>query len=194
MEEWRDVPGFEGKYQISISTKEGKCRSLNFNNKGITMLLSNKVGKKDYIKWALCKDGKSKADQAARWIAITYPDLVQNEWFEGAEIDHIDTDPLNNNPSNLRWVSHKGNMNNPLTRIHQSNRVFTNEHRQRISESNTNNPAYSKPVIQITSTGNIIYPSLAQAERETGICKQSIISCCKGKYKTAGGYKWKYAS
>lgn len=27
--EWRDVPGFDGKYQISISTKEGRCRNTN---------------------------------------------------------------------------------------------------------------------------------------------------------------------
>lgn len=33
-----------------------------------------------------------------------------------SEIDHIDTNPLNNNVENLRWVTPKENMNNPLTK------------------------------------------------------------------------------
>ena len=31
------------------------------------------------------------------------------------EIDHIDTNKLNNHDWNLRWTNRKGNMNNPLT-------------------------------------------------------------------------------
>ena len=45
-EEWRDIPGFEGLYQISIDTKEGRCRSLNFNRSGKVKELSNKPSKK----------------------------------------------------------------------------------------------------------------------------------------------------
>ena len=36
------------------------------------------------------------------------------------------------------------------------------------------------------------YPSAHQVERETGFDNGYIIACCKGKYKTAYGYKWKY--
>ena len=32
------------------------------------------------------------------------------------EIDHIDTNPENNNVENLRWVTHTENMNNPITK------------------------------------------------------------------------------
>ena len=34
------------------------------------------------------------------------------------EVDHIDTNKLNNNINNLRWVQPSENMNNPLTREH----------------------------------------------------------------------------
>lgn len=58
-EEWRDVPGFEGLYQIDISTKEGKCRSLNYEHTGKPNELSNKPGKRDNrIIWGLSKNGK----------------------------------------------------------------------------------------------------------------------------------------
>ena len=129
-EEWRDVPGYEGLYQISIDTKEGRCRSLNYEKTGKVKELSNKPCSRDKrIKWGLYRNGNLKIRQAARWIAITFPELIENEYFEGAEIDHKDTDRLNNQPSNLRWVSREGNLNNPLTKKHmcsaQKGRIIT---------------------------------------------------------------------
>lgn len=121
-EKWREVPGTDGWYEISIDTKEGRCRSWK-NKYGLRKepyYLSNKPDKKGYIYWRMSVNGVAIVHQAARWIAITFPELVQNEYFEGAEIDHIDTDRTNNNPSNLRWTDRAGQMNNPLTKIHNS--------------------------------------------------------------------------
>lgn len=52
----------------------------------------------------------------------------------------------------------------------------------------------SKPVSQYSKDGLLInsFDSASTARRETGI---NHISCvCLGKFKTAGGYKWRYAS
>ena len=150
MENWRDVPGFEGKYQVDISTKEGRCRSLNYNKTGKIKEMSQTPH--DYghgglrLCWHLRKDRKNYIQQAAYWIAMTCPELVENEYFEGAEIDHINTDPLDNRPENLRWVTHKGNLNNSLTREKLSTgktgvknpnykREFSKEYRKKLSEA-----------------------------------------------------------
>ena len=34
------------------------------------------------------------------------------------------------------------------------------------------------------------YKSIREAERKTGIKNITITRCCKGVYKTAGGYVW----
>ena len=120
MEEWRDIPGYEGLYQICIDTPEGRCRSLNYKGRNIVQELSYHHKKKDNrLYWTLYRDGKKITQQAARWIALAYPELVRNEYFDGACIDHIDTNPNNNRPENLRWVTYKENSNNPLTVKHR---------------------------------------------------------------------------
>lgn len=203
MEEWKDVPGFNGKYQISIDTPEGKCRSLNLYSHKTPKVLSNTPGKRDgRIKWVLRSNGKSVCYQAAKWIAMTYPELVQNEYFEGAEIDHIDTNRLNNHPSNLRWVTRKENANNPLTKKHKSvsfkGRTVSTETREKMSALFKNNSYNSKPVKQYTKTGIFVtdYPSINEAHRNIPKASTIAISkCCRKcpKYITAGGFKWEYA-
>ena len=118
MEEWRDVPGFPG-YKINIDTPVGRC--IKYYKNGKTREL-NQTCKNGRVFWSMTRDGKEFFWQAARWIAFTYPELVQNEYFEGAEIDHITPlrDGGTNYPSNLRWVTHKENMNNNLTRKYRS--------------------------------------------------------------------------
>lgn len=176
-ENWRNIPGYPN-YQISIDYKEGRCRCLNYKRTGKIKELSNKSQR---ICWNLRKDGTTTSYQAAKWIALTFPELIENEYFEGAEIDHIDTNVRNNHPSNLRWVDRTGNMNNPLTKRHKS-------------ESLTNRIDQSKQVLQFTREGILIstYPSIMEAQRQTGINNANISQCCLGKYKTAGGYVWKY--
>ena len=54
-----------------------------------------------------------------------------------------------------------------------------------------------KAVNQFTVDGIFIaqYPTVREAERQTGINNSWISGCCRGKYgyKTAGGYIWKYS-
>lgn len=39
---------------------------------------------------------------------------------------------------------------------------------------------------------NKIYNTVSEASEDTGADKSNIAKCCRGKYKTAGGYTWKY--
>ena len=57
-----------------------------------------------------------------------------------------------------------------------------------------NNKNREKPVIMIYEDGKTCrYPSTRDAARMMGIPSSNIVACLKGRLKTAGGYRWKYA-
>lgn len=174
---WRNVPGYEGLYQISIASPEGRCRSLNYYREGKVGEMTTNPTTRNRLYWGLTKNGKTVYHQAAKWIALTYPELIENEWFEGAEIDHKDGNSLNNHPSNLHWVTHKENMNNPNTR-------------RLIDGKQTNLGRKPKEVIQYKIDEGVVarYASVKEAEKATGIPSEKIRRCCKMKTKNA--YVW----
>jgi hypothetical protein len=200
METWKNVPGHEGRYQISIATKEGRLRSINSWHRPGPVVRKNHVGKNGYIMWQLWKNGKIIRHQAARWIAITYPELIQNEYFPGAVIDHINGDRTDNRPENLRWVTQKDNCNNPIA-IARKRKVMlgnklTQATKDKIRKTITGSqvPKRWKPVQQIKD-GIVVaeYPNAAVAADSLNFksfC--NIYSCCSNARKKAAGYNWKY--
>lgn len=65
---------------------------------------------------------------------------------------------------------------------------LSQEHKDKLSQ------VKSKPIVQIDKSGLIIgvYDSARQASYELGINRGNICSCCNGKKKVVGGFKWKY--
>lgn len=79
---------------------------------------------------------------------------------------------------------------------HSGNRYCLGKH---LSEETRQKMTESKPkktVLQFSKDGEFIkeYPSIREAARQTKINHSSVIQCCKGQRKTAGGYVWQYAS
>lgn len=194
MEEiWREIPGFEGIYQASntqkvkslerlVSRKDGKTR---IQRERIMHPADNGIG---YLYVNLNKDGKKEKAYIHQIMAKTFPELVQNEWFEGAEIDHIDTNPQNNDPANLKWVDRKGQYKNNLTKQHLEKSVWA-------TGMFVNRKDLSKWVIKLSTNNEILhfYPSIQEASRETNIPAPNIHKCLTGKRNSAGGFAWKYA-
>ena len=54
----------------------------------------------------------------------------------------------------------------------------------------------SKKILQFTKSGEFIreWSSAYEAYRQLGIANSSICKCCNGKYKSAGGFVWRYAT
>ena len=116
MEEWKDIPGYEGIYQAStdgrIRTAEGKTTFSKRHGKRVwkQRVLKQKCnagakGRRDF-RIELWKDGTHKTWLVARLVALTWCEGYQ----DGLTVNHIDGNYLNNNADNLEWVSLSDNI------------------------------------------------------------------------------------
>ena len=116
---WKNIEGYEGKYQVS---NLGRVKALEFPvfrlNGSIGLhkerIFKGSMHKMGYLFVGLRKDHYKEHIFVHRLVAHAFPEIC-GEWFEGAEVDHIDGNRLNNAAENLRWVTHRDNMNNPIT-------------------------------------------------------------------------------
>lgn len=164
---WKPINGYEGLYEVS---ETGLVRSLRHGKKRI--LSPGKTGD-GYLMVGLCRDGKRTGLLIHRLVAEAF--LPNPRGLP--TVNHRDENKLNNEVSNLEWLTMADN-------ARYGTRV------QRVALAN------SKPVLQLDKLGNIVnrFPSLKEAERQTGIARPSICVVCNGgRLKTAGGFSWKYA-
>lgn len=165
MEEvFKDIEGYDGLYMVS---NLGRVKSLGNSNDRREKILKTRKNNWGYLLVSLYSGGKCKTCKVHRLVASAFVENPNN--FK--EVNHIDENKTNNHADNLEWCSREYNVN-------YGNR---NE-RQR--------DTLSKPVKCLEN--GIIYPSAKQAQMETGIFQGNISKCCNGKYKTAGGFHWKF--
>lgn len=177
MEVWKDVIGYEGIYQVS-NTGEVK-RIGTYKNQHGKEWTSNKILKpatksNGYMFVGLSKDNKVSSKHIHRLVAEAF---IPNP-FNKPTVNHKDGNKSNNTVENLEWVTYLEN----------------NMHSIKVLKRDSKNSSDSRPVLQFDKDGNLIkeYPSMREAQRQTGI--SAIDKVCEHKKyrKTAGGYKWEY--
>ena len=161
-EYWRPIKNFENSYLVS--------RNGEIYSKYVKRLLKFDKTKDNYFSIKLQKNGNSIHTFVHKLVAESFLPLPDSNNIY--EVDHIDNNRQNNCVENLRWVTHKENLEKSF--------LLKNQRRNK------------KIVVQYNLNGNIIktYPSVNEAFRQTGI--RHISECALEKRKTAGGYKWKY--
>lgn len=180
-EEWRDIKGYEGLYQISNYARVKRLNKRVRAGFGSYRTVSEKIlkpqkSKYGYMRIALTKNNVRKIHFIHRLLYEAFVGKV----IDGYELDHIDTDKTNNSLSNLRMVTSKENKNNPLTLQHYS---ISNKKK-----------AKRRGVIVMDLDSNILYnfSSLSDAARELNILVSGIGHCCRGEFDSYKGYKFVY--
>ena len=67
----------------------------------------------------------------------------------------------------------------------------TNSIERLVRKGNPTNKHSVKAINCLTNEIKVFY-SVSEASREMGVDRTHITACCKGRQKTAGGYKWSY--
>ena len=164
---WKDIPGYEGRYQASNT---GKIKSMNYKQSGLPGILTPGNTGSGYKCVELSNaDKKLRKHSVHRLVWKTFVGPIP----EGMQINHKDENKTNNSLENLEIVTPKQNMNFGTRNI-------------RITRS------LSKPIAKIDIvSGEILkeYPSVRCAIKEYG---QSVAKAVTGRIKQAYGFKWKY--
>lgn len=178
-EEWRDITGFEGSYQVS---NMGRVKSLTrkikielpsgktYQRTSIGRILRQKKDKDGYLLVGL---GKNATKKVHRLVAESF--VYNTNGFP--IVNHKDENKVNNQADNLEWCTVN----------------YNNNYGNRKDKSAK---GHKKAVLQLDKNEMVIswYDSLIEAERALGIegASTMISRCCKGKIKQAYGFNWKY--
>lgn len=168
IEEWRDIAGFEGYYQVS---NYGKVKSLPRQRRGrgegfrttpMKVIKPIRVG--DYWGVCLCNCGKPVKRYIHRLVAEAFIPKLDGR----NEVNHKDGNKHNNFYGNLEWCTHSAN----------------NLHAFRIGLHKPAQPTNRKKVsITFLNGREIICESIESAAKMLMVCSSTISRGCSGKIK-----------
>lgn len=181
MEIWKDIEGFEGRYQVS---NLGNVKSLNYGNHGYEKNLIPKINNKGYLWVELLKNNTRKCYLVHRLVAMAFIDNPNGFNI----INHKDENPLNCTVENLEWCTTE--YNNKYSRDRHPERI-------KIKPIKISRPykRHKEHINQLSLNGEFIkqWENLAELAREKKYHSTSIKECCEGKRNKAYGYRWEFA-
>jgi hypothetical protein len=169
MEVWKDIKGYEGRYQVS---NKGRVKSLpKRRGRGVGYMCEENILKPTkhhhgYFIVNLRANGKGTTIEVHRLVAKAFICNPDNK----PQINHINGIKTDNRTENLEWCT---NGENQL-------------HKYRV----IGHKPYGKPVICVETKQE--YSSALVAAKCNGIDSSSIAKCCREKRQMVGGYHWKY--
>lgn len=176
---FKDISGYEGLYKISNTGIVVSCRKIKCRNDEVKEIaLKQKIDKDGYCNVNLYNGNSPKMYKVHRLVANAF---ISND-YNKPTINHINGIKSDNRVENIEWATNKEN----------------SEHANKnglIKRNFGKNNHSSKPVCRKNIDGITIdlwdcaKDAAAFFGRNDGT---NITAACKGKLKTAFGYKWSY--
>ena len=172
MEVFKDIKGYEGKYQIS---NMGRVKSLcSYNVTEERILKQYRHANTPYL-FVCLSQGFINENKRTVYKNHDVHRLVAEAFIDNPDqlpfVNHKDENPTNNKASNLEWCTPKYNSNYGSIKVKQCKKVY-----------------------RYTPSGQFVkcFPSVRSAAEAVGGYAGNITTCCQGKMKTAYGFVWEY--
>lgn len=181
---WKPIKDFEGLYEISNIGRIKRLDRYIKDSRGVVQhfresILSPSRNKYGYLQTTLRKNSVKYTVRIHKLVATAFVNNPKNKPI----IDHIDGNKLNNNSTNLRWVTYSENIMNPNT--HKRFKEIVTKLRK----------AEGTPICKLDDNYNIIetFSSFEEAAKNVNCSSQLIKNACRlgHKHYKAKGYHWK---
>ena len=164
IEIWKDIPGYDGRYQASTF---GRIKSVNsLTGRPDVIMSENSFNPAGYKVVNLRKDGKRKTFFIHRLVALTF---LENP-FSLPIVNHKNEIKTDNRVSNLEWCDCRYNNSYGSRMLCQTEKL-------------------GKPVVCVER--GLEFRSIGEAARAFGLHYQNISRCLKYPNRTAGGFHWR---
>lgn len=159
---WRDIPGYEGYYQVSnLGRIKSLPRLVKSKNNGVRktkeILLKPQSDDEGYQSVGLHKENSQKDCRIHRLVAEAFIPNPENK----PQVNHIDGVKYHNNVRNLEWVTNSENM------IHALNSKLFVPDGKRLARISHLGTAKTSKKIRCIETGEI-FVSQSAADRAYG--------------------------
>ena len=173
-EEWRDVTGYEGIYEVS---NWGRVKRVLIRRGAKGGILNPKKGEPG-ISVSLYDKGNDRTSTVHKLVATAFLERLP----EHTQVNHKDGNRWNNHVDNLEWCTASENIQHAHDNLERNFTAFGENH------------ANSKTVSQYSKEGDLInvWGGVNEAGRALGIQFTNIAKCARGERPYAGKFIWKY--
>jgi hypothetical protein len=173
MEIWKDVIGFEGRYEVS---------SLgNVKSKKTNKIIYTRKDKGGYVTCLFFCNMKIFSKKVHRLVAQAFiPNPLNKQ-----EVNHKDRNRANNNLDNLEWSTPKENMNHAV--INSSFKTSNTAIKKRLA-----NKYACKKVIASENGNEIIFHSINEVVDYYNFSRTVVYKCLSGKQSSTRGIYFRY--
>ena len=173
MAEWRDVPGWEGLYQVS---DEGQVRTVGGRSGATDKRIQNlKTRGCGYVYANLSKNGKLSQVGVHRLVAKAFIPNPEHK----KQVNHINGNKTDNRVQNLEWATQEENC--------------AHSHRTGLHDEDTKRRSIPLIGINLETGEEVEFVSAREAARQLGISQGTISAIAKHHLKgTRTGWKFVY--
>lgn len=175
-EEFRDIPGYEGLYQVSnLGTVKSLQRKVIYRDTYRIIrerILKPIINSRGYYFVNLCSNGKCKTIKIHQLVTMTF--LEHKPDGNKMVVDHIDNNKLNNNVNNLQLISNRENCSKDKFRKNKSSKyIGVCLHKQKYKLADGSIKIWERWIAQIYINDKILRLGSFKSEEEAAEAYQN---------------------